>query len=399
MALQQVDILLAGLRDGSGNPLVSGKVWTYDAGTTTPKTTYQDHLGASAATNPIILDGFGRAQIYAEGAFKFFVEASDGSDLYTWDNLYFSRATSPATYTNADYFGGTSTGSGGAYAITVAATVTSLQNGQIFSFLANHTSPSGSSTLDVNGIGATTLVWGENYSLVGSGDIRAGELHHVQYVSLLASFVLINRSASNLIDFGIPFVGTSGGSANAQTATMFPINSSLRTGMSIRFIAGFTPTAAWTFNLSGLGAKAVKTSWGAAVAGGEIRAGGVYVLTYNGTDFILVNSTPNFFGPFETVTAAGSTQGTATVLSATKFLNRVDGADGTKGVSIPTPTSWNGESRWIHNNASAILKLYPPSGWALNNAATNAAINVPANSPVIVTSIPGLTTLSYNLSA
>jgi hypothetical protein len=46
--------------DNSGNILVQGKLWFYESGTTTPKTTYADVNETTANTNPVLLTGDGR---------------------------------------------------------------------------------------------------------------------------------------------------------------------------------------------------------------------------------------------------------------------------------------------------------------------------------------------------
>lgn len=56
--------------DNDGNPLADGKIYTYQAGTSTPKVTYQDANGEQENTNPIILDGAGRYKCFlGEGAY------------------------------------------------------------------------------------------------------------------------------------------------------------------------------------------------------------------------------------------------------------------------------------------------------------------------------------------
>jgi len=45
--------------DSNGRPLVGGKVFSFDAGTSTPKNTFTDATGATPNTNPVIL-GFQR---------------------------------------------------------------------------------------------------------------------------------------------------------------------------------------------------------------------------------------------------------------------------------------------------------------------------------------------------
>jgi hypothetical protein len=48
----------------TGKPLAGGKVYTYEAGTTTPLATFKDSLGIEANTNPVILDSRGQAAIW-----------------------------------------------------------------------------------------------------------------------------------------------------------------------------------------------------------------------------------------------------------------------------------------------------------------------------------------------
>jgi len=46
--------------DNSGDPLISGKIYFYESGTTTPKNTYADESLLIANANPVILNGSGR---------------------------------------------------------------------------------------------------------------------------------------------------------------------------------------------------------------------------------------------------------------------------------------------------------------------------------------------------
>lgn len=50
--------------DADGAPLANGKVYTYVAGGSTPKVTYQDALFGAMNTNPVILDADGHADIF-----------------------------------------------------------------------------------------------------------------------------------------------------------------------------------------------------------------------------------------------------------------------------------------------------------------------------------------------
>jgi hypothetical protein len=68
---------------------VLGKVYTYAAGTTTPIATYVDQVGATANTNPIILDARGMANIWLQAsvAYKFLITDSNNVTQYTTDNI------------------------------------------------------------------------------------------------------------------------------------------------------------------------------------------------------------------------------------------------------------------------------------------------------------------------
>ena len=68
--------------------LAGGKLYTYAAGTTTPKATYTDSAGLVPQTNPIILNARGEpdSPIYWDGAYKVVLKDSHDSTIYTVDN-------------------------------------------------------------------------------------------------------------------------------------------------------------------------------------------------------------------------------------------------------------------------------------------------------------------------
>lgn len=75
-----------------GLPLAGGKIQTYQAGSTTPLTTYTDSSGLIANTNPIILGTDGRppSTIWLTDGFFYKFVLSDANDvvIQTYDNLY-----------------------------------------------------------------------------------------------------------------------------------------------------------------------------------------------------------------------------------------------------------------------------------------------------------------------
>jgi hypothetical protein len=87
--------------DNNGAPLNAGKIYTYQAGSSTPLATYTSSSGLTANANPIILGTSGRPpnDIWlTEGYFyKFILKDSSDVTIQTYDNLYgIIGATPPA---------------------------------------------------------------------------------------------------------------------------------------------------------------------------------------------------------------------------------------------------------------------------------------------------------------
>jgi len=78
--------------NNDGLPLNAGRIYTYQAGSTTPLATYTDSSGLIANTNPIVLGTDGRppSTIWlTEGFFyKFVLKTSADVTIQTYDNLY-----------------------------------------------------------------------------------------------------------------------------------------------------------------------------------------------------------------------------------------------------------------------------------------------------------------------
>jgi hypothetical protein len=88
--------------DDNGNPLSGGKLYTYEAGTTTPQATYTSVSGATAHTNPIVLNSAGRVAtgeiwVTAGQNYKFVLKTSAEVTLATWDNITGINGTGIAT--------------------------------------------------------------------------------------------------------------------------------------------------------------------------------------------------------------------------------------------------------------------------------------------------------------
>ena len=84
----------------TGLPLSGGKIYTYQAGSSTPLATYTTINGTIANANPIILGTDGRtpSEIWLTYGYnyKFILQDSVGSTIATYDNLYGILGTIPA---------------------------------------------------------------------------------------------------------------------------------------------------------------------------------------------------------------------------------------------------------------------------------------------------------------
>ena len=76
----------------TGLPLAGGKIYTYQAGSSTPLATYTDNTGTVANANPIVFGSDGRPtdEIWLTYGFnyKFVLKTADDSTIQTYDNLY-----------------------------------------------------------------------------------------------------------------------------------------------------------------------------------------------------------------------------------------------------------------------------------------------------------------------
>lgn len=79
--------------DNNGTLLTGGKLYTYEAGTTTPEPTYTSSSGGTVHTNPIVLDSAGRVPNGGEvwlmdgQAYKFVLRTGTDVQLWSADNV------------------------------------------------------------------------------------------------------------------------------------------------------------------------------------------------------------------------------------------------------------------------------------------------------------------------
>lgn len=75
--------------DRNGLPIPGARLTFEDAGTTTPRSVYQDAAMDSVFTSPVLTDGFGRipAIFVGSGAYKVVIQAPDGAQIGVADGL------------------------------------------------------------------------------------------------------------------------------------------------------------------------------------------------------------------------------------------------------------------------------------------------------------------------
>lgn len=83
----QVDFLLSQVRSAAQGLLSSGKVYFYQAGTTTLKNIYTNVACTNAAANPYTLDANGTALLYGNGTYRVVIKTSADVTVYDRDNV------------------------------------------------------------------------------------------------------------------------------------------------------------------------------------------------------------------------------------------------------------------------------------------------------------------------
>lgn len=204
--------------DNSGNVLTGGKLWSYQAGTTTPQTTYTSASGVTAHTNPIVLDSAGRVAtgeiwVTAGQNYKFVLMTSANVTIATWDNITGINGTGITSNAVNVVYDPAGTG---AVATTVQAklreTVSVKDFGAVGNGVADDTAaflaamtaaysvyvPEGTYKVDASNSDGCRITSGSGYHLFGEGEksiIKRGS-----YNPSKANIIFDSGSASTFID-------------------------------------------------------------------------------------------------------------------------------------------------------------------------------------------------------
>jgi hypothetical protein len=176
--------------DRNGAPLSGGLLYTYNAGTTTPVSTYTSRSGAAFNTNPIVLDASGRtpAEIWLDGGvlYKFVLKDSTFVQIGSYDNI--PAVNDPTTTNNLITVAGTNALTG-----LAVPPLEGYAAGAQYSFIAQNTN-TGAVTIDIDSLGVKAITkFGA--TPLDAGDIIGGAMTLIEYDG--TRFQLLNAASNN----------------------------------------------------------------------------------------------------------------------------------------------------------------------------------------------------------
>lgn len=347
--------------DDNGDPLTGGLLYVYTAGTTTPATTWTSNSGASANTNPIVLDAAGRtpAEIWLNSGstYKFIAKTSTGTLIGTYDNI--PAIDDPTVFNNLITVTGTNTLIG-----TSVPPATAYVAGMTLSFVVVNTN-SGAVTIDLDGLGAKNIYIGSSGVLSG-GELVAGQLAQIEYDG-----TRFQLAVAAIADGSI----TSAKLANA--ALTLPNSLNFAPAVTLASAASVAIGAAASNNITITGTTTI-TSFDT-IANGTTRQvvfSGALTLTHNATSLILPTAS-------NITTAAGDV---ATFLSLGSGNWRCTGYQRSNGISIWTNSNLQPITASVATNALT-LTLNPTALDFRSSTLSSGTVNtrtVPAAVSVVV---------------
>ena len=181
--------------DANGEPLAGGKVYTYEAGTTTPKASYTNSTMSVENPNPVILDAEGSAQIWVDGSYK--INLLDANDVqqndFPVDNFINEAGeVGPAGTFQMATAGGTANAITADY--TPDVTLSNLTTvGVVFGAANTTTTP----TFSPDGLTPRTIVKNGGQALVAGDIAGAGHVGILEYNSANTRWELLNPAGAN----------------------------------------------------------------------------------------------------------------------------------------------------------------------------------------------------------
>lgn len=302
-----------------GKPLTKGTVTTYTAGTSTLKQTWRDSTGTTLNSNPITLDGGGKAIIYGTGTYRQVVKDKLG-------NLIWDGVTAPGG-------GGGSTptlvGDGNAVGTIITWAGLTAPNQYVFAYgqeLVRVTYPELYSAITLSTSATCTSASNTLSSISDTSQINVGQA--VEATCLPAGTIVVSKSASAVVVSNPATLNIS------ITATFFNFgNGNGSTTFRVPDLRGYV--LAGRDNMGGVVAGRLTQQYFAANPDAQGAIGGVQTVTI----------TPSNLPPYTPAGTVGTTLSLAATVQGTFTSSYAAGGtvglqnSGTSGVTFGTATA------------------------------------------------------------
>lgn len=326
--------------DANGDPLSGGKLFTYEPGTSTDKTTYFDQAFTTPHANPIILDANGSAVVWLDGAYKF--DLTDSNDVqidnYPVDNYSTAPSAADTTPNNAEWV------TTGDTATFIDTTNFSVPNDNTITYQVGRrvraTVTAGtlygriSASSFASSITTVTVVLDSGNLDSGLSIVDVGVLSVTNPSIPIISDATIGTqaAAAQQVSSGELIYAVDTGAADVYVMTLAPAITAYTTGMEIvTKIANANLTTTPTINANALGAKTIKRENGGALLAGDLPVGYVAHFKYDGTDMTLLNPALVKNHDHSDITEGGST-GIGILI---QIVHTADGAVATGTTQLP----------------------------------------------------------------
>lgn len=210
---------------------------------------------------------------------------------------------------------GTTAGTSTAFTITAPPAFTAYAAGQRFSFTA-HTASGAAPTLAVNGLTAKNIFDATTLTAIGANRLLSSKAYEVLYDG--TQFRLLDNVGETQ-NGDYVWLGTTAGTATAQTATATPAITAYKAGQKFRMIIGTglgstgAAATAHTLNVNSLGAKNIVNNEDSTNPTlGTWAEGAIMEVVYDGTNFRIVNIPTAWLDLTPTVTPNLGTVGAVT---------------------------------------------------------------------------------------
>ena len=184
-----------------------------------------------------------------------------------------------------------------------------------------------------------------------TGDLPMGSNKHTSVANASARN---QYGAAGQVQDGSFLYAADSGSANAYVITLAPAVTAYAAGQTFRFRAANANTGASTINVNSVGAKSIVKDVSTALAAGDINAGEVITIAYDGTNFQMV---PTIDATVSTLSLGNlATQNAGTGLANSGSNLNID----LNSLSEETTVDKANDEIFFYDNSAAAYRKIPP---------------------------------------